>query len=131
MSRQPADRGVAVVRKWVAMLVLAVSVGTVWGVVVGVVGTIGNALLPSEARTREDVVIANDGTPLVQTYIGGNYQNTELRTLEGQTIELDEESWLGACGFAEPYREPGVLRMPITWGERIAGCSDAGKPPAK
>lgn len=119
----------SITRKWVSALVLTLGVGVVWATAAGIIGSIISGLIPSNRVTYESVVVVADGTPLIQARSSNNYFNTELRTLDGQTVELEEESWLGGVSFAEPYRAPGVVQLPITWSERIAGCSDYGKPP--
>jgi len=124
MSRQ------SITRRWVSAIVLTLGIGTVWGAIIGICVMIVGTLMPSRPITTENIVVVIDGTPLIQTQIAGNYYNTELRTLEGQSIELDDESWLGGIYYSEPYRKPSVIQLPISWAERIAGCSDYGKPPA-
>ena len=117
------------VQRILLALVLALGLGVIWALMIGTGAGVVAALRPSTGRTSQRVLVAADGTPLIRTQIANNYLNTTLRTLDGQTIELEHERWLGSAYFAEPYRPPRLVQWPITWKERFAGCSDFSKPP--
>ena len=113
----------------VVALVLALGLGITWATACAIGGSVYSAFWPSPPRSYENVVVAIDGTPLIQTRHGNNYYDTTLRTLDGQAIELESENWLGQASLSKPYRAPRFIQWPITWSERIAGCSDYRKPP--
>jgi len=112
------------------VLVLALGIGVAWGVFIAIGCSIFTTLRPIAARTSEDVVVVADGTPLIRSRSGGNYLDTSLRTLSGKTIELERQGFLTAASLAEPYRAPRLVEGPITWRQRLAGCSNHTKPPA-
>jgi len=131
MSHQSADSKRFIARKWVASFVLILGLATAWGIVALLTGSIIGTLMPRGPWPQESVLVAVDGTPLIRSYFASNYYNIELRTLDGQMVELDhQDSWLDSTVFGAPYRKPRLLKLPIPWRERIAGCSDLAKPPA-
>ncbi len=122
--------GKMVARKWISMLVLTLGLGAAWGVGVALIGAVGMSLMPPATRgDSEDIIVVADGTPLIKTRIGGNWNNTKLRTLDGEAIDLEAIHWPRQASFRKPYREPRWFESPVTWRERIAGLSDEQKPP--
>lgn len=114
-------------QKWHVYVVLAFGVGTAWGISTFFLGSASSIFFPSQIRNSEGVVFSLDGTPLIETRIGGNYQNTETRTLDGNIIELHPSNRLGAAYLTAPLRKPGLLENPIPWNERIVGTNDNQK----
>ncbi|NOY42314.1 MAG: hypothetical protein GXP26_10825 [Planctomycetes bacterium] len=122
--------GRIVTRKWISVLVLTLGLGAAWSVGVALIGAIGMSLMPSAVPGDfEDIIVAADGTPLIKTRVGGNWNNTKLRTLDGEAVEQEGYNWLGQASIRKPYQKPRWFESPITWRERIAGVNDEQKPP--
>ena len=119
-------------QRFVVALVLAFGFGAVWALMIGAASSIASAFRPSVVQVSEGLAVTTDGTPLIRTMMPNIYVDMTLRTLEGQTVELESsgERWLTAAVFPEPYRSPRWVSWPITWKQRIGDSSDFNKPPA-
>jgi len=118
-------------QKWLLALLFALGLGVIWGFLLAFVGSAVAALSPSDGKTHEDLQITVEGEPLVQTYIGGNYTHTELRTLDGEKVDPEKVQLLGGVGTYPPYRSPGLIERPVIWRERLAGMCDYARPPVE
>ncbi len=112
----------------IVCLVLAAGFGTIWGFGVGGVGSFVSSLF-AEPQTYESIIVARDGSPLIQSRIGGNYYHQQIRTLDDTPVSPEKLDTMSVVSMNERYRAPGIVDWPITWQERIAGMSDSRNPP--
>ncbi len=115
-------------RVWPA-LVVAVSVGVVWGMVAGWGIVVGGNLATPAVRTYEDVRISSQGVPLIATYSTGDFGEAQYRTLDGEPVTAARDTWLKGTQLLVPPRPPRLFSRPVTWDQRLMSVSDAGRPP--
>ena len=107
--------------------VIAIGVGLVWGVVVGLTTETIRGLFSPE-RSHESIVVSRDGTPLIQSYRSGDYYDRTFRTLDGTVIEPERDEWYGGAYLYSPC--PRQAHRHGDWMERIKGASDGKTPPS-
>ncbi len=118
-------------QRWLMALLLALGLGTLWGLLIAISGSALFALWPSDRKSFQFIEVTTNGQPLVHTNIGGNYLNKEFRTLDGEKIDPDEVQMLSAAATTKPSLSPGLFTLPVTWHQRLAGMCDYARPPVE
>ena len=106
-------------------LVLAAGSGIVWGWVCGFCGdAIRQRQLrqrPATERVYEQLVVADDGTPLVATISDLDNQYRTYRTLNGELVELVNAANPGSLPGPDALERSSVF---TEWWQRICSVSD-------
>jgi hypothetical protein len=127
-------KNVGIAKRIAVGCVVATGIAIVWGVAVSWLGMIGETLKPAEESSMDAVMVAADGTPVIRTdkYTNGVTLLVERRTLDGKLWPMTDQDFLESAYFPEPYKDPGVVELPIPWDTgngRITGGTDGKDPP--
>ncbi|QEG35064.1 hypothetical protein [Bythopirellula goksoeyrii] len=111
-------------------IVVGVGISIAWAFLWGIGGQLMRGLIGSERQANESLHVALDGTVLIVTTSGGNYDaKRTYRTLNGKKVELqEEENSLYFQGLQNRPKQPALLSYPIEWRSRIGGTTDTGNP---
>ena len=122
-KRQPIVRPMLLATVLAAGFAVVIAMAMAWCLEV-----VGGLFQPQ--RTREQYVVRNDGTPLIESYKGYDYDNRTYRTLEGEAISdvLNlRMRMLGGAGLAGPEDVRGRFHG-LMWGQRVIVFDDPGRP---
>jgi hypothetical protein len=98
-------------------ILLAVGAGVAWGCLVGWGASILSDLV-SSGGSHEDLCFLRDGTPLVSSYEGHNYQGRKFRTLDGKAIEVESDSLANGDQLNGP-EYLGTSFTAVQWRDRV------------
>ncbi len=99
-------------------ILLAIGAGLAWGIAVGWTLTTIDDVVFRSPQTNEQIVVLRDGTPLIQSYVGRDYQTKTYRTLDGKRVAVNSsqvENW--ALLQRPGWPKDGFARL--SWSERI------------
>jgi hypothetical protein len=122
-NRVPNEHGIF--RRFVAALVVAIAVATLWALVIGWGTAIVASWSSSPISPTEQLVVARSGTPLIQFRPIGNNQELSYRTLDGQPAAFDGERLALPEIFPPVSKMPQLIDLPIGWGESLATIDHA------
>lgn len=109
--------------------IMAVAAGLVWALACIWSGYMVSLFTGSSDYVYETIVVAGDGTPLIQTYSSTQPGDPTFRTLNGKPYESDVRSQLTPGIIGNPPRPPGLMEQTLSWQQRVAGVSDNQRRP--
>ena len=112
-----------------AAIVVAIGIAVVWGILAMWIASF--LMLSSRANgTYENIVVMQDGTPLIESRSYTNYANVSYRTLEGKPVDApDDNKQLLQASFTPPRKPPGLFETNVNWSSRIFGLTDSQRRP--
>ncbi len=115
----------------VVMTLLAFGLMIVWGLLAGwTISLCGNyGLFGSGERVLESLEITIDGKPLITSRAINNYNKVSWRTLDGQSVEIEQERWLGGAYLPLRPQPMQWFHSPLKWPDRVGGNSDHQREP--
>jgi hypothetical protein len=105
-------------------LLLALGIGVAWAAVVAFRGSMVDDWL-SRDREYRNVQVLFDGTPMVWSYLPGDYSARVWHTLDGKKIP-DEDRAMGTLpgGYLPGLRQYWEVPRILSWHQRLAILSD-------
>ena len=74
-----------------AAIIVAIGIAVVWGILAMWIASF--LMLSSRANgTYENIVVMQDGTPLIESRSYTNYANVSYRTLEGKPVDAPDDN---------------------------------------
>ena len=110
-------------------LIMAFAAGLVWALACVWSGYTVSLFAGSSDYVYESIVVASDGTTLIQTYSTTQPGEPSFRTLDGKPYETDVRNQLTPGIIGNPPRPPGLMEESLAWQQRVAGLSDNQRRP--
>ena len=110
-------------------LIMALAAGMVWALACIWCGYMVSVFTSSRDYVYESIVVAGDGTPLIQTYASAQPGEPTFRTLDGKPYEADVRFQLTPGTIGNPPPPPGLMENSLTWQQRVTGLSDNQRRP--
>ena len=118
-----------IIAQIVSAAIIAIGLTIVWAIVGNWGSRLTRDLLGKEAKSREHLMVALDGTPLIVTSVGGSDAHRTYRKLDGTQVErLSRQSLYIPELQAAPWT-PGLISNPVLWSYRLGNTSDLANPP--
>ncbi len=113
------------IRRLLLATILAAGFGTVWTLATVWAGQVVYQATTSAADV-EMLLLRRDGTPVVQYFLGGRYDNWRYRDLAGHPLDVpDNEAWLHTLFLSAGSGGAGAT---APWNQRIESFTDNGHP---
>jgi hypothetical protein len=107
-------------------VLLGIGAGIIWGCIAGFIMTITFDGATS-GWVHEQLLFLRDGTPIIQSYVGSNYQERTYRTLDGKRLNRDCNMDYNMFVSADDLCGPKSLSEPfhgLLWRQRVQMIRD-------
>jgi hypothetical protein len=98
-------------------VLLAAGAGLIWGFAGGWCMSIVSDIA-SSGQTHEQMLFLQNGTPVVESYVGHHYETRTFRDLDGKKIEVADNSTRNGAQLQGPEYEKKPFAG-LRWNERI------------